>query len=93
MSVPRPFAQLCGAKELLLEKSLSSAACPESHQQADGGMRDNVSAQYKLQTRGTGERVPPGEKDYMFSTYVRICSRGWPCWSSMGGEALGPVKA
>jgi hypothetical protein len=21
-----------------------------------------------------------------------ICSRGWPCWSSMGGEALGPVK-
>jgi hypothetical protein len=23
----------------------------------------------------------------------RICSRGWPCWASMGGEALGPVKA
>ena len=22
-----------------------------------------------------------------------ICSRGWPSWSSMGGEALGPVKA
>jgi hypothetical protein len=22
-----------------------------------------------------------------------ICSRGWSCWSSMGGEALGPVKA
>jgi hypothetical protein len=22
-----------------------------------------------------------------------ICSRGWPCWSSMGGETLGPVKA
>jgi hypothetical protein len=22
-----------------------------------------------------------------------ICSRGWPCWASMGGEALGPVKA
>ena len=21
-----------------------------------------------------------------------ICSRGWPWWSSMGGEALGPVK-
>jgi hypothetical protein len=21
-----------------------------------------------------------------------ICSRGWPCWSSMGGKALGPVK-
>jgi hypothetical protein len=21
-----------------------------------------------------------------------ICSRGWPCWTSMGGEALGPVK-
>jgi hypothetical protein len=21
-----------------------------------------------------------------------ICSRGWPSWSSMGGEALGPVK-
>jgi hypothetical protein len=22
-----------------------------------------------------------------------ICSKGWPSWSSMGGEALGPVKA
>jgi hypothetical protein len=22
-----------------------------------------------------------------------MCSRGWPCWASMGGEALGPVKA
>jgi hypothetical protein len=22
-----------------------------------------------------------------------ICSHGWPCWTSMGGEALGPVKA
>ena len=22
-----------------------------------------------------------------------ICSRGWPCWTSMGGEALHPVKA
>ena len=22
-----------------------------------------------------------------------IYSRGWPCWTSMGGEALGPVKA
>jgi hypothetical protein len=21
-----------------------------------------------------------------------ICSREWPSWSSMGGEALGPVK-
>jgi hypothetical protein len=21
-----------------------------------------------------------------------ICSRGWPSWSSMGGDALGPVK-
>jgi len=22
-----------------------------------------------------------------------ICSRGWPCWAPMGGEALGPAKA
>ena len=22
-----------------------------------------------------------------------ICNRGWPCWASMGGEALIPVKA
>jgi hypothetical protein len=21
-----------------------------------------------------------------------ICSRGWPCWTSVGGEAHGPVK-
>ena len=21
-----------------------------------------------------------------------ICSRGWPSWSSIGGEPLGPVK-
>jgi hypothetical protein len=20
-----------------------------------------------------------------------LCSRGWPCWLSMGGEDLGPV--
>jgi hypothetical protein len=20
----------------------------------------------------------------------RICGRGWPCWTSVGGEALGP---
>jgi hypothetical protein len=25
--------------------------------------------------------------------FSRICSREWPCWTSMGGEALGPVKA
>jgi hypothetical protein len=23
----------------------------------------------------------------------RICNRGWPCWSSLRREALGPVKA
>jgi hypothetical protein len=22
-----------------------------------------------------------------------ICSREWPCWTSVGGEALGPEKA
>jgi hypothetical protein len=22
-----------------------------------------------------------------------ICSRGWPCWTSLGRGALGPVKA
>jgi hypothetical protein len=22
-----------------------------------------------------------------------ICSRGWPCWRSMGGEDIGPTKA
>jgi hypothetical protein len=22
-----------------------------------------------------------------------ICSRGWPCWASMGEEALGPMEA
>ena len=22
-----------------------------------------------------------------------ICSRGWPCWTSKGGEVLGPEKA
>jgi hypothetical protein len=26
------------------------------------------------------------------SCYICICSRGWPCWTSMGGEALGPMK-
>jgi hypothetical protein len=25
--------------------------------------------------------------------FSRICSRGWPCWTSMGGEALGAGKA
>jgi hypothetical protein len=37
--------------------------------------------------------------EYMPSTHggnhgsSRICSRGWPCCTSMGGETLGPVKA
>jgi hypothetical protein len=21
----------------------------------------------------------------------RVCGRGWPCWTSVGGAALGPV--
>jgi hypothetical protein len=25
--------------------------------------------------------------------FSRIYSREWPCWTSMGGEALGPGKA
>jgi hypothetical protein len=25
--------------------------------------------------------------------FSHICSRGWPCQTSMGGEALGPEKA
>jgi hypothetical protein len=24
--------------------------------------------------------------------HLTSCSRGWPCWSSVGEEALGPVK-
>ena len=26
-------------------------------------------------------------------THGNICSRGWPCWTSVEGEASGPVKA
>jgi hypothetical protein len=25
--------------------------------------------------------------------FSHICSRGWPCLASVGGKALGPVKA
>jgi hypothetical protein len=37
----------------------------------------------------------PPTKEYHGGTHGSsgICSRGWPCWSSMEGEALGPVKA
>jgi hypothetical protein len=38
----------------------------------------------------------PPMKDYIHCgthDFSCICSRGWPSRSSMGGEALGPVKA
>ena len=40
------------------------------------------------------ETKPP-TKEYTWRNpwLQRICSRGWPCRASMGGEALGPVKA
>jgi hypothetical protein len=40
-----------------------------------------------------GTKIPA--KQYTWSTQVSscICSRGWPCWTSMEGEALGPGKA
>jgi hypothetical protein len=37
----------------------------------------------------------PPTKEYTWRKHgsSHICSRGWPCWASMGGEALGPLKA
>jgi hypothetical protein len=36
----------------------------------------------------------PPTKEYTWKDHgsSRICSRGWPCLASVGGEALGPVK-
>jgi hypothetical protein len=39
----------------------------------------------------SGTKPPTKECTWWDSCY--ICSRGWPSWSSMGGKALGPVKA
>ena len=35
----------------------------------------------------------PATKDGWTHGSSCICSRGWPCWTSKGGEALGPEKA
>ena len=40
-----------------------------------------------------GTKTPIKENTQRDSCYNCICSRGLPSWSSMGGEALGPVKA
>jgi hypothetical protein len=36
-------------------------------------------------------RTKPPTKDGGTHGFSCICSRGWPSWSSMAGEALGPV--
>lgn len=40
-----------------------------------------------------GTKLPSQENTGMDLWLHCICSRGWPCQVSMGGEALGPVKA
>jgi len=40
-----------------------------------------------------GTKLPSQEYTGMDLLLCCICSKGWPCWASMGGETLGPVKA
>jgi hypothetical protein len=44
---------------------------------------------------GNGMVIKCGERGYGRGLEMRlkICSREWPSWTPMGGEALGPVKA
>jgi hypothetical protein len=39
-----------------------------------------------------GTKPPTKEKHGVTHGSSRMCSRGWPSRSSMGGKALGPVK-
>jgi hypothetical protein len=40
-----------------------------------------------------GTRPPTKEYTWRDHGSSHICRRGWPCRTSMGGEALGPMKA
>ena len=40
-----------------------------------------------------GTKSPTKEYTWRDPWFQCICSRGWPCWLSMGGEDLGPAKA
>ena len=76
------------------------------HRVPNGGVRGrtkgaeevcNPIGRTKLSTNQTPPELPgtkPLTKDYTWrNPWVQcICSRGWPCWSSMGKEALGLVK-
>ena len=57
--------------------------------------------QRRLPNRGVRERTkgaegvcnPIGKRAVSTKQITQICSRGWTCWASMGGEALFPVNA
>ena len=50
--------------------------------------------QYELTStlRAPETKPPIKENTWRDSWLCCICSRGWSSWSSVGGEALGPVK-
>ena len=37
-------------------------------------------------------KPPTKEYTWRYPWLQLMCSRVWPCWTSMGGEALGPEK-
>jgi hypothetical protein len=53
---------------------------------------DNINQPDPLELPGTIKHQP---KNTHVGTHdsSHICSRGWPCRTSMGGETFGPVKA
>jgi hypothetical protein len=68
----------------------------EGPEGAEGGY--NTIGRTTLSTSQTpliSQELNPQPKSTHGATHgsSHLCSRGWPCWSSMEGETLGPVKA
>jgi len=72
----------------------------------NGGVRERIEGTERvcnpIRTRASTNQSPqssqglnhhPKRLQGWIYSFICICSRGWPCWASMGGEALGPVKA
>ena len=65
-------------------KELKGFAAPYVEQQYETSRTPQSSQELSHQPKSTHGRTHGSNL---------ICGRGWPCQTSMGGDALGPVKA
>jgi hypothetical protein len=72
------------------------------HRVPNGGAREGAEGVYnpigRISTNQTsqssqGLNHEPQSKHEGTHNSSHICRRGWPCWTSMRGQGLGPVKA